>query len=414
MPMTTSSATPKNPLPSREGVGGGGAHALTGARIFTGERFLDDHAVLIDGGKIAAVLPLADLPATTPHTQVDGLLAPGFIDAQVNGGGGVLFNESPDPAALARLAAAHARHGTTALLPTFITDRPDRMRAAIAAARACVEADAPGIAGLHLEGPFLSVARKGAHDPALIRPITEADADEILACGVGPLLLTVATENAAPALISRLATGGVIVSLGHSDASYEAAMRAADSGARGVTHLFNAMSQLGHRAPGMVGAALDHSGLWVGMIADGHHVHPAALRAALRGKRGPARLLLVTDAMPPAGDPGETFFLNGRRVTRRDGKLVLDDGTLAGSDLTMDRAVRFAVDELDVPLAEALRMASLYPAQFLRLDADRGRIAPGFRADLVLLDAALTVQEVWIGGRAVAATPFTPPPPTRA
>jgi N-acetylglucosamine-6-phosphate deacetylase len=377
--------------------------ALVGARVFTGAAFLDDHAVLVENGAILAVPPRADLPADVARVTLDsGVLAPGFVDAQVNGGGGVLFNASPDVPALTRLAAAHARHGTVALLPTFITDHPETRRTAVAAVRTAMAQRVPAIAGIHLEGPFLSVARKGAHDPNLIRTMTDADVDEVISADIVPLLLTVAAENASPAFIRRLAEAGVIVSLGHTDATYDAAMRAADAGARGVTHLYNAMTQLQHRAPGVVGAALDHGGLWGGMIADGFHVHPAALAAALRAKRGPARLFLVTDAMPTAGDAKDTFELNGRLVTRRAGKLTLADGTLAGSDLTMDQAVAFAVGHLGVPLDEALCMASLYPAQFLRLDDRYGRIAPGRAADLVHLDARLQASHVWIAGAPVA------------
>jgi N-acetylglucosamine-6-phosphate deacetylase len=255
------------------------------------------------------------------------------------------------------------------------------------------------VAGIHLEGPFLSTARKGAHDPSLIRTLSDADVDLILDSGIETVLLTVAAENAAPRLIRRLADGGVIVSLGHTDASYEVAMAAADAGARGITHLFNAMSPLQHRAPGVVGAALDHGGLWCGIIADGHHVHPGALSLALRAKRGPARLFLVSDAMPPAGDPGDIFYLNGRKAERRQGVLVLEDGTLAGSDLTMDAAVRYSVDNLGLGLSEALRMASLYPAQFLRLDDRLGRIAPDYAADLVHLADSLATKAIWIGGK---------------
>lgn len=375
--------------------------ALTGARIFTGDRFLDGHAALIAAGRILAVVPEAEVPAETPvEPLTGGLLAPGFIDAQVNGGGGVLFNDTPEVEALARLAQAHARHGTTALLPTFITDDAARMRRAIDAVKAA-QRSVPGVLGIHLEGPFLAPARKGAHDANHIRPLTEADVSALLETDLRPLLLTLAPERVAPALIARLAAGGVTVSLGHSDARYEVAMAAANAGARGVTHVFNAMSPLSHRAPGMVGAALDHGSLWGGIIADGHHVHPAALAIALRAKRGPARLFLVTDAMPTAGHSDDEFHLNGRKVVRRDGVLTLEDGTLAGSDLTMDAALRFAVDHLDVSLAEALRMASLYPALFLGLDADYGRITPGCRADLVHLSPALAVQSVWINGRPV-------------
>lgn len=373
--------------------------ALVPGRVFTGERFLDRCAVVVADGVIADVMDTAALPPDMPRSEhPNQMLAPGWIDAQVNGGGGVLFNAEPTVDALRRLAAAFMPHGTTAMLPTFITDRPDRMSLAIAAVREAIARRVPGIAGLHLEGPFLSLARKGAHDPALIRPLTDPDVDLLLASGIETLLVTVAPENAAPRLIRRLVDGGVVVSLGHSDAAYDVAMAAADAGARGVTHLFNAMSQLEHRAPGMVGAALDYGGLWAGLIADGHHVDPAALRIALAAKRGPGRLFLVTDAMPPAASPGDVFELTGRRATRRDGRLTLDDGTLAGSNLTMDRAVRYAVNQLQVPLSEALRMASLYPACFLRCDARRGRIAAGYDADLILLSDNLRVTGVWANG----------------
>ncbi len=377
--------------------------ALKGARIFTAERFIDDYAVLIGDAQIIGLAPEGAIPADAQVTSLDGgLLVPGFIDAQVNGGGGVLFNATPDAASLARLASAHARHGTTAMLPTFITDEAQGMRAAIEAVREAIAGAVPGIAGIHLEGPFLAKSRKGAHDRDLIRTLTEADADMLLNSGLRTMLLTLAPETVPPGLIAKLAAGGVIVSLGHTDATYEVAMAAADAGARGVTHLFNAMSPLSHRSPGVVGAALNHGSLWCGMIADGHHVHPAALASALRAKRGPARLFLVTDAMPTAGHADDQFSLNGRLVTRRDGLLTLDDGTLAGSDLTMDAALRFATGNLDVGLEEALRMASLYPAMFLGLDHSYGRLASGYRADIVHLSPDLEVRGVWIGGTPVA------------
>lgn len=373
--------------------------ALVGARIFTGASWLDDHALVMAQGRIVALTRRSELESGIERRELSGgMLVPGFIDAQVNGGGGVLFNATPDVEHLARLAAAHARHGTTALLPTLITDGPDVTERAAAAIRTAIAAGVPGIVGVHFEGPHLSIARKGAHDPALIRPMTDADAARLLSPGLGVVLTTVAPENTPNAMIRRLVAGGVIVSLGHSDVGYETAMAAADAGARGVTHLFNAMSQLQHRGPGLVGAALDHGGLWGGLIADGFHVHPAALRAAIAGKRGPARLFLVTDAMPTAGDAGDVFALNGRRVTRRDGRLTLDDGTLAGSDLTMDAALRYTVAHLGVALEEALRMVSLYPAMFLGLDRERGRLAGGHRADIVHLDPTLAVRSVWIGG----------------
>ena len=375
--------------------------AFSGARIFDGTSYLPGKTVLVQGGRVVDVVADADI--TSNMTLLDlkgGTLAPGFVDVQVNGGGGFLFNDTPQAGALIGMAEAHARFGTTAMLPTYITDTPEGMSTAIAAAREAM--GRASIVGLHLEGPFLSKARKGAHDPALIRPLNDADVDMLLDSMIENLLLTVAAENASPRLIKRLVEGGVTVSLGHSDAAFDVVMAAADAGARGVTHLFNAMSQLQHRQPGMVGAALEHGGVWCGMIPDGHHVHPAALRIALRAKRGPGRIFIVTDAMPTAGHHGDIFYLNGRKVTRQGGVLRLDDGTLAGSDLTMDQALRFVIEHLEVPEAEALRMASLYPAQFMRLDRTKGRIAKGYDADFVHLDNSLHVIATYIRGTAAS------------
>lgn len=375
--------------------------AFSGARIFDGTSYLPGKTVLVQGGRVIDVVADADI--TSNMTLLDlkgGTLAPGFVDVQVNGGGGFLFNDTPEAGALIGMAKAHARFGTTAMLPTYITDTPEGMSTAIAAARQAM--GQVSIVGLHLEGPFLSKARKGAHDPALIRPLNDADVDMLLDSTIENLLLTVAAENASPRLIKRLIEGGVTVSLGHSDAAFDVVMAAADAGARGVTHLFNAMSQLQHRQPGVVGAALEHGGLWCGMIPDGHHVHPAALRIALRAKRGAGRIFIVTDAMPTAGHHGDVFYLNGRKVTRQGGVLRLDDGTLAGSDLTMDQALRFVIEHLEVPEAEALRMASLYPAQFMRLDRTKGRIAKGYDADFVHLDNSLHVIATYIRGTAAS------------
>lgn len=373
---------------------------LRGARLFDGERFLEDHAVVLEGGRIASVVPAESLdPDSVTEDLGGGVLAPGFIDAQVNGGGGVLFNDEPDLEGAAAIARTHRCYGTTGLLPTLITDEPDVTARAIAAVReAEMTGAAPGVIGLHLEGPFLAPSRKGAHSEGLIRKMADADVEQLLSTGLETLLVTVAPDQVEPRLIRRLVEGGVTVSLGHSDADYDTVCAAVDAGARGVTHLFNAMSPLSHRAPGMVGGALDRGELWCGIIADGHHVHPAVLRAALRAKAGPGRLYLVTDAMPTAGCAEDHFILNGRRVLRKDGQVTLEDGTLAGSDLDMAQAVRFAIDELALPPSEALRMASLYPAQFLGLEDRLGALRQGYRADLVLLDDDWRVKRTWIDG----------------
>lgn len=370
---------------------------LSGARIFDGEHLLDDHAVVVEGARIAAIVPHSDRPDGTVRDLGGGLLAPGYIDVQVNGGGGGLFNEDPTPEGIARIAAAHRNHGTIGLLPTLVTDTPQVMVAAIAATREARRLT-PAALGIHLEGPFLDPRRKGAHELGYIRDLERDDIATIAEANCGAVMLTLAPNRVGTESIAELARHGVLVSLGHSDASYEEARRAVEAGARAFTHLFNAMSAPTGREPGMVGAALDLDEAFVGLIADGHHVHEANLRIALAAKRRD-RFMLVTDAMPPAAGGPDHFDLQGRRVTCADGCLRLDDGTLAGSVLTMDEAVRYAVNVVRLPLADALAMASRVPATFLRRDAELGRIAPGYLASLVHLDDELRVLETWIEGR---------------
>ena len=373
--------------------------ALTGAEIFDGTQRRPGHAVIVEGDRIAGLVRATELPADLPMQRLaGGVLAPGFIDVQVNGGGGILLNDAPTAGGVRTICDAHARYGTTALLPTLITDTPAITAQAVAAVKQAIADRALGCLGLHLEGPFLSPERHGAHDPSLMRVMTEADADEIIGLGVETLLVTISPERIEPSIIRRLVQGGVIVSLGHSNATYDQIGAAVDAGARGVTHLFNAMSPLTHRAPGLVGAALDAGALWCGLIADGHHVHPAAIGIALRAKRQPGRVFLVTDAMSTVGSDRQTIELNGRVVYRKDGVLKLDDGTLAGSDLDMMSGVKYLVTKVGVDLDEALRMAAAYPAAFLGR-SDIGQLKAGARADIVYIDDALTVAAVWRAGQ---------------
>jgi N-acetylglucosamine-6-phosphate deacetylase len=377
--------------------------AIAGAEIFDGTKRRAQHAVMVDGARILDVVPEAVVPGDLPvHRLQGGVLAPGFVDAQVNGGGGVLLNDAPTAAGVRTICDAHARFGTTALLPTLITDSPEITVKAVASVKQAIAAAAPGCLGLHLEGPFLSPERRGAHDANLMRVMTDADVDEILSLGIETLLITVSPDRVAPAIIRRLVQGGVIVSLGHSNATYDQILAAVDAGARGVTHLFNAMSPLTHRAPGIVGGALDSGALWCGLIADGHHVHPAAIGIALRAKRQPGRIFLVTDAMSTVGSDQQTITLNGRTAWRRNGALELEDGTLAGSDLDMMSGVRYLVKQVGVELGEALRMASTYPAEFLNRP-ELGRIAAGARADFVHVSDDLKARAVWRAGVALAA-----------
>jgi len=367
-------------------------------RVFDGHRWHAEAAVLIRDERIVGLASWSEVPAGWPHTRLPGgtFLAPGFIDLQVNGGGGVLLNDQPTTDGMRAIARAHRRYGTAACLPTLITDTREQMRAAIAAARAVAGRD--GILGLHLEGPFISPKRPGVHRPDRIRPPDAGDMEDLRElAGAGRSLVTLAPECVPPGFVRRLASSGVRVSIGHSEATAADVMQAVADGVTGVTHLFNAMPPLSARDPGIIGAALAERGLTAGLIVDGIHVDPVSVRAAFAAK-GFDRIALVTDAMPTVGTSLERFELMGRTITRTDGRLSTDSGTLAGAHLDMATALRNAVELAQLPLEDALRAASLTPARFLGLEQERGALVAGARADLVALTDDMRVVATWVGG----------------
>ncbi len=369
--------------------------AILGAPILAGD-WLDDHAVLIEGAHISAIVPASAIPPDFATVRVaGGMIVPGFIDTQVNGGGDVLFNDVPTVEGLREIAAAHRRFGTTGLMPTLISDDLVVMKQGIAAVEEAIAQGVPGILGIHLEGPFLNPGKHGIHDAGRIRLLDTESVALLTSLRRGKTLVTLAPERTDAGLIRTLSGAGVIVAAGHSLATYEEMGLAVAAGLSGVTHLFNAMTQLESRAPGVVGAAFDHP-LTSGLIVDGHHVHPAALRAAY-AVCGTERLMLVTDAMPPVGGDLASFRLGDQDIRVEDGALKARDGTLAGSVLDMASAVRNAVTMMGVDWKSALEMASSTPARFLGLQG-HGRIAPGYRADLVHLDAHGNAAAVWVGG----------------
>ncbi|MCV2865736.1 N-acetylglucosamine-6-phosphate deacetylase [Albidovulum sediminicola] len=381
------------------------AVAYTSTQIFDGTR-LTPGALVVEDGRVSAVA--SEVPRGMRQVELgSGTIAPGFIDLQLNGGDGVMLNDAPTLETLERMAAAHGGLGATAIFPTLITDTPEQTRAAVEAAVAAIATGVPGIAGLHLEGPHLSLARKGAHDPALIRRMEDADLAFLVASAarLPRLMVTLAPESVSNDQLARLSAGGVYVSLGHTDADYDVCVAAAGAGARIVTHLFNAMSPLGNRNPGLVGAALDRGGLSAGLIADGIHVHPAAIRAALAAKRGPSRIFLVSDAMATAGSEITRFTLNGREILRRDGRLTLADGTLAGADLDMAGALRVMTRDVGTALDHALAMATSGPARAVGLEGRYGHLMPGRAADFVYLDDALRLMGVWRAGHQLKLSP---------
>ncbi|MBW4330238.1 N-acetylglucosamine-6-phosphate deacetylase [Stakelama sp. CBK3Z-3] len=370
--------------------------ALCNGRIMVPAGLRDDVCVVIDGTDIRTVS--SGPPPDAEIVDLGGkLLLPGFVDVQVNGGGGRLFNDDPSVETIAAIAAAHRRFGTTGLLPTLISDDLNVVEKGIAAVDAAIAAGVPGILGIHVEGPFLSPARHGIHLTSKLRRLEDDFIAVLGGAKHGRTLVTIAPEIVRPDQVARLTAAGVIVSAGHSDAGYDQVRAAIDSGVTGFTHLFNAMSQLRNRAPGMVGAALEDESVYCGVIVDGHHIHPASLRVALRAK-GPEHMMLVTDAMPSVGCENGDFLLQGRAITRSDDRLLDAEGTLAGSTLSMARAVANVIDMGRVTLHQASRMASTTPAEFLGLGDRLGAIVAGLRADLVALNDDYTVAQSWIGG----------------
>jgi N-acetylglucosamine-6-phosphate deacetylase len=372
--------------------------ALVNGRVLTERGFVSDRAVLVNGPRIVDVVARRSARRTDEIHDLDGCyLVPGFIDCQVNGGGGVLFNDDPSPAAIRRIGAAHRAFGTTGFLPTLISDRTQVMRSAIDAVRTVMAEEDSGVLGIHLEGPLLSPARPGVHDAAKFREPDATLLDLAASLRVGRTLMTLAPDRVPTPTIAELVRRDLILCAGHTAADYQTARAGFDAGIRGVTHLFNAMPAMLNREPGVVGAALADDRVWCGLIVDGHHVHPGTLRVALAAKPS-GKIFLVTDAMPTVGSSETTFYLAGERVRCETGVCVTDAGVLAGSALDMASAVRNTVRLLGVPLDEAVRMASTYPATFLGLEKERGRIAAGQRADFVVLDNDLAVRGVWCGG----------------
>ena len=372
-------------------------HAVAAGHIFDGATLHGNAAVVIEGATIVAVVPRSQLPAGMAVRDLpDGIwIAPGFIDLQVNGGADVLFNDQPTPDGIAAIAAAHRRFGTTALLPTRISDAPAKTKTALEAVEASLDTE-PGVLGIHLEGPFLSPAKAGIHDPRAIREPTPEDERTLCRPRKGKTLLTLAPEQVPPGFIRRLAQAGIRLSLGHSMATYAQTRAAMREGVTGFTHLFNAMRPLGSREGGPIAAALESTDAWYGLIADGIHVEPAVLRLALRGAGHP---MLVTDAMPPVGGRQSSFMLQGRQIRVERGRATSQEGTLGGAILDMASAVRNCVELLGVPLTLALTFASLNPAKFIGLGDSLGRLAPGYRADIVAFEPGkLNVLETWVAG----------------
>ena len=379
--------------------------AYIGARIFDGT---DEHfgaALVTEKKEILKIVPQEDVSSDYEIISLNqGIICPGFVDIQVNGGGGCLLNEAPSLQSLEKICDTHAKLGTTSLLPTLISDVPEITKAAQTCAIEASEKNIPSFLGLHLEGPHLATSRSGAHDKSVIKPMGKNECLDLetLAKKISKVLITVAPEAVPVEFVEQLTSAGVIVSLGHSDCTFAEAEDLVAAGATGVTHLFNAMSQFGSREPGLVGAALELGHLSAGIIADGFHVDEATIRIALRAKKSPGSIFLVSDSMATTGTTLGSFELNGRTIFRKNGRLTLENGTLAGADLDLASAVRFMVNNVGISYIDALKMATIFPSSFIGMEREIGVLKPGARADFLWLDDDLNVQSVWRAGEFLA------------
>lgn len=373
-------------------------YALINGRIFTGEKTIFNRVVVIDGKKIKEIVKSEDLDRLYPNIEkkdINGnLIAPAFIDLQLNGCGGVLLNENVSVNTFKIMNETNIKYGCTLYAPTLITCSDNKIESALQVMEEIEDLESLGVLGLHIEGPYISVEKKGTHREDLIRVLSDEMIKKISKSKTA--IFTLAPEKAKPEHIKMLIEGGVKVSMGHTNATYEEVMEKKPYGITLATHLYNAMSSFNHREPGVIGAIFDSKDLKAGIIVDGFHCHYASVRIAkeLLGEN----LYLVTDAASPAGTDMTEFIFEGKRCFCKDGQLRNEEGNLAGSVLTMDQGVRNLVEHVGVSLEEALRMASLYPAKTMNIDDRYGRIVAGYTANLVILDEKIELIDVIVRG----------------
>ncbi|WP_083887090.1 N-acetylglucosamine-6-phosphate deacetylase [Nodosilinea nodulosa] len=363
-------------------------YALTHCTLYTGSQVLQNHALVVEAATIVDLVPMTELPSDLPRLDGHGwAAAPGFIDLQLNGCGGVMFNDAITAATLDTMHRTNLQSGTTSFLPTLITTSDEAMRDAIALIAEYRHCYPQRVLGVHLEGPYLNPKRGGIHNRAAIRPARGSMISHLSKAGPEVVkLVTLAPEMVAVNHIQQLAQAGILVAAGHTDASFEEALAGFTAGVGMVTHLFNAMSPWQGRSPGMVGAVFSQPDIYAGIIVDGHHVHYGSVGLAQKIKQD--RLILVSDATPPVGTTLESFVIGGQQVFYRDGKCVNADGTLGGAALTLIEAVGNCVRQVNIPLAEALRMATRYPARAIGVDRYLGLLAAGYQANITLFDPA--------------------------
>jgi len=371
-------------------------YALTNCTIYTTDSILTNHTVVVEEGHISRIQPVTELDSAIKQIDLQGAnLCPGFIDLQINGCGGVMFNGDISEQTLETMQSANLKSGTTSYLPTLITSSNEDITKALTVTRQYMDKKSNEVLGVHLEGPFLSLAKKGIHRAEFIRQPEQAMVDLICASNDVVTTITVAPENVSSDVIEQFIKAGINVSIGHSNATYEQASATIDSGATLATHLFNAMSSMIGREPGMLGAIYDHH-LYAGIIVDGFHVSYPNIRISKRllGEK----LILVTDATAPVNADIDQFDFVGTSVYYKEGKCVGKDGTLGGSALTMIDAIKNSVKHVGIELQEAIRMATLYPARAISIDHKLGSISAGKIANLTVFNDDYRVTATIVNG----------------
>ena len=377
--------------------------AIVNGELFIGNKFYTGKVLVVDGERIIDIIPQEELTTTYGNIETidaeNGYVTPGFIDLQLNGCGGVLFNDDISLKTLETMHKTNLKYGCTSFTPTLITTGDENIEKAIELVKNIENKGKYGVVGLHIEGPYISLQKKGIHNPKFIRKANESMIDKMVEAGRENVrIVTLAPENTDKNIISKLNGAGIHVAVGHSNATYEQVKEKEGFGITLATHLYNGMSSFNHREPGVVGAIFD-SDIKAGVIADGFHCHYSAIKSAI--KIMGERLYLVTDAVSPVGTDMEYFYFEGNKVFYKDGKCFGEDGTLGGSALTMDAGVRNLVKYCDITLEEAIRMATLYPAKAVNIDNEYGKLQPGCFADIVFLDKHLRLKKVIAKGELV-------------
>ena len=374
--------------------------ALLGSQIFCGERFYDDHALLVEGKSIVDIVDKNNTPDNFNKIELDqGILAPGFIDLQVNGGGGVLFNNSPNKESLNTIIKAHQYFGTTSIMPTVISDSLEVLEQCIKTVTEEIKNNS-SLLGIHIEGPFFNTKYRGVHQKQYISAINSDYLNLFESLKGFPVMLTLAPECISSQQLKHLTSLGIKTLAGHSDATYDELDDAIKNGLDGFTHLFNAMGQISAREPGVVGSALHFENTFASIIVDLHHVHPSLIQLAYQLKPT-GKLFFISDSMATINHGKPSFELYDEVVNESDGRLVNSEGKLAGSSITQIDAVKNAYQKCNIPLNQALAMASRYPAEYLGIENHLGSLKPGYRADLVHFDSNFKVHNVWVSGKQI-------------